>query len=453
MLGGSRAEGVSLDMAAVLKVTNPFTREVHELQEASDVGRLFEDAKRQFVLWRDKSVVQRVEALSRAFGLFSERSDEMATLISQEMGKPISLARVEVDRVIEEWQYMLRNAETFLEPEKVDSVEIHYAPLGVVAVISPWNFPMLLALRGIVPALLAGNAVLFKPSELSPRSGVRIAEILSKLTPLVLVVGGKEVGAKVVDQPVAAIAFTGSTAVGKAIARQASESMKRVLLELGGLDAAVVLADADVSFAAREIVRANARNSGQVCNAVKRALVHESIYERFVTQACEAARELVYGDPLDPNTDIGPLVSEHQLERVRGFLADAVSQGAQAFSVPVPSQGLFFPQTLLTHVPKNARLMHEEPFGPLLPIVPFSSEEEAIEVANATRFGLTASVWTADSNKAKRIAFRLDVGMVRLNSHAAMHSGIPWGGCKESGIGRMKTKEGLREFTNVKVVG
>ncbi len=440
-------------MAAVLKVTNPFTREVHELQEASDVERLFDDAKRQFVPWRDKSVTQRVEALSRALGTFSERGDEMATLISQEMGKPISLARVEVDRVIEEWQYMLQNAENFLEPEKVDSVEIHYAPLGVVAVISPWNFPMLLPLRGIVPALLAGNAVLFKPSELSPRAGIRIAEILSDLAPLVLVVGGKEVGAKVVDQPVAAVAFTGSTAVGKAIARQASESMKRVLLELGGLDAAIVFPDADMSSTAREIVRANARNSGQVCNAVKRALIHESIYERFVTQACEAARELVYGDPLDPKTDIGPLVSEHQLERVKGFLNDAVSKGARAFAVPVPSQGLFFPQTILTHVPKDARILHEEPFGPLLPIVPFSSEEQAIEVANDTRFGLTASVWTADSNKAKRIAARLDVGMVRLNSHAAMHSGIPWGGCKESGIGRMKTKEGLREFTNVKVVG
>ncbi len=440
-------------MAAAFRVTNPFTRESQEMQEASDVERLFDDARQQFVLWSDKPVAHRVQALNQAFGAFSERRDEMAMVIAQEMGKPISLAKAEVDRVVEEWGYMLENAEAFLEPEKVNSVEIHFAPLGVVAVISPWNFPMLLPLRGIIPALLAGNAVLFKPSELSPRAGIRIAEILSQVAPLVLVVGGKDIGAKVVELPVAAIAFTGSTAVGKAIARQASNSMKRVLLELGGLDAAIVLPDADVVSAAREIVGANARNSGQVCNAVKRALVHESIYDSFVAAACEASRMLVYGDPLDPNTDVGPLVSQHQLERVKVFLDDALSKGAQAFSVAAPSQGFFFPQTILTHVPKEARLLHEEPFGPLLPILPFSSEEQAIEIANDTRFGLTASVWTTDVDKAKRIAARLDVGMVRINTHSVMPSGIPWGGCKESGIGRMKTKEGLREFTNVKVVG
>jgi acyl-CoA reductase-like NAD-dependent aldehyde dehydrogenase len=436
-----------------LKVTNPFTGEVYEVQEATDVGRLFEDARERFARWRDEPVAQRVQTLKQALDVFSSRRDEMATSISQEMGKPIALAKAEIERAIEEWRYMLDNAESFLEPEKVDSVEIHFAPLGVVAVISPWNFPVLLPLRGIVPALLAGNAVLFKPSEFSPGTAIRVAEILSECAPLVPVVGGKDVGAQVVELPVAAIVFTGSTSVGKAIASKASHSMKRVLLELGGLDAAIVLADADVSPAAREIVRANARNSGQVCNAVKRVLVHESIYEKFVTEACEASRALVYGDPLYPSTDVGPLVSKPQLDRVKSFLDDAVAKGAKTFSVPVPSRGFFFPQTILTHVPSDARLLHEEPFGPLLPIVPFSSEEQAIQIANDTRFGLTASVWTVDSSKAKKIAARLDVGMVRHNSHAAMHSGIPWGGCKESGIGRMKTKEGLREFANVKVVG
>jgi acyl-CoA reductase-like NAD-dependent aldehyde dehydrogenase len=304
-----------------------------------------------------------------------------------------------------------------------------------------------------VPALLAGNAVVFKPSELSPLIGMRIAGIMGEDVPLVVAVGGKELGAQIVEMPVAAVAFTGSTAVGKAIAREASNSMKRVLLELGGLDAAIVLSDADVPFAANEIVRANARNSGQVCNAVKRVLVHESIYEGFVEKAIETARSLIYGDPLDPRTEVGPLVSHSQRERVRGFLEDAISKGAKPHSVSAPARGFFFPQTILTHVPKEAKLLQEEPFGPLLPILSFSSEEEAIQMANDTRFGLTASVWSGDSIKAKRIAHLLDVGMVRHNSHAAMHSGIPWGGCKESGIGRMKTKEGLREFTNVKVVG
>jgi acyl-CoA reductase-like NAD-dependent aldehyde dehydrogenase len=347
---------------------------------------------------------------------------------------------------------MLSNAEKFLEPEHVDGAEIHFDPLGVVAVISPWNLPLLLPLRAIIPALLAGNTVICKPSELSPRVGLFLAEILSPDAPLFVATGGRALGAQLVELPVRAIAFTGSTAVGKAIARESASSLKRVILELGGLDAAIVLADADVSRAACEIVKANARNTGQVCNAAKRALVDESIYQRFCDEAIQAARKLVYGDPLHEKTDVGPLVSKTQSERVESFLADALAQGAKATQVEVPRQGFLFPQTILTQVPPTARLLREEPFGPLLPVLPFSTEEQAISMANDTPFGLTASVWTSDVCAFKRIADRLEVGLVRHNTHAAMQSGIPWGGAKESGIGRMKTKEGLREFTNVKAV-
>jgi acyl-CoA reductase-like NAD-dependent aldehyde dehydrogenase len=214
-----------------------------------------------------------------------------------------------------------------------------------------------------------------------------------------------------------------------------------------------VLADADVSHAAAGIVKANVSNTGQVCNAAKRALVHESVYEQFCNESIQAAQKLVYGDPLHEKTDIGPLVSQAQYERVQSFLADALAQGARAFKVDVPKQGFLFPQTILTKVPPTARLLHEEPFGPLLPVLPFSTEREAIMMANDTPFGLTASVWTSDASAFKRIAGQLEVGLVRHNTHAAMQSGIPWGGAKESGLGRMKTKEGLREFTNVKAVG
>jgi acyl-CoA reductase-like NAD-dependent aldehyde dehydrogenase len=180
--------------------------------------------------------------------------------------------------------------------------------------------------------------------------------------------------------------------------------------------------------------------------------VHADVYDEFVRIARTAAQTLVYGDPLDEKTDVGPLVSKTQHDRVKEFLEDAQSRGAKVFSVDVSSQGYLFPQRILTDVPLEARLLREEPFGPLLPIIPFTTDEEAIRIANGTPYGLTASVWSKDATRARTIATQLEVGLVRHNTHAAMHSGIPWGGCKESGVGRMKTKEGLREFTDVRVV-
>jgi acyl-CoA reductase-like NAD-dependent aldehyde dehydrogenase len=435
-----------------MKITNPYTLEVREVHETSSIEGVFNQAQCAASEWSSRSVSDRVAALRAVRDSFEMRREELAAGISDEVGKPLSLSRFELERALEEWDYMLSHAEEFLKPEVVDGAEICFAALGVVAVISPWNFPLLLPLRGIIPALLAGNSVLFKPSELSPCLGIALAKLFEGVAPLYVVIGGKAAGAEVVRLPVRAIAFTGSTAVGKSIAREAATSLKRVILELGGLDAAIVLPDADVDTAAAEIVRNNARNSGQVCNAVKRALVHERIYERFVRTAKTVSGELVYGDPRDQRTEVGPLVSQVQYERVQSFLDDAIGKGATPHTRQIPSHGFLFAQVLLTDVPQSARLLKEEPFGPLLPILPFSSEEEAIRLANDTSFGLSASVWTGDGAAAKRIAAKLDVGLVRLNAHAAMKSGLPWGGAKESGVGRMKTKEGLREFTNIKVV-
>lgn len=435
-----------------MQVTNPYTLESYEVPETTDLLGVFDRASKAYSTWRDVSVSERVARLQIALASLVARRDSVVTLMAEEMGKPISQGRLEFERTLEEWSYMLSHAERFLEPEVVAGARVVFDPLGVVAVVSPWNFPLLLPLRGVIPALLSGNAVICKPSELSPRVGIVLGEILGPQAPFFVVTGGKELGASVVALPVRAVAFTGSTAVGKAIARECSASLKRVLLELGGLDAAIVLADADIAKAAHDIVRANARNTGQVCNAVKRVLVHDSVYEQFTKKAVEFSQTLCYGDPLMETTEVGPLVSKTQYSRVTEYLADACSKGAKEHRVSVSPRGFLFPQTILTHVPLTAKLLHEEPFGPLLPILPFSTEEDAIRIANDTTYGLTASVWTADMGAFARISEKLEVGLVRHNTHAAMQSGIPWGGCKESGIGRMKTKEGLREFTNIKVV-
>lgn len=417
-----------------------------------DAQVAYERAARGASEWRRLSVLERVGALKGVHEQVATRREEFARALSAEMGKPISAARIEVQRALEEWQYLLDHAPAFLEPEPCEGGEVQFAPLGVVAVISPWNFPVLLPLRALVPALLAGNGVVFKPSELTLQTGALVGSVFAPDVPVCTVTGGKELGAAVVRTPVSAVAFTGSTAVGKAIAREAASTLKRLVLELGGLDAAIVLADADLEATAHDVVRANVRNAGQVCNAIKRVFVDQRVHDHFVQLLSAASRRVIYGDPADERTEVGPIVSRAQWERVRGFLDDALQCGAQMVQVAGELSAPFFPQTILTQVPPSAKLLSEEPFGPLLPVVPFTHEDEAVRRANETRFGLTASVWTCDSAAFRRIAAQLEVGIVRHNTHAALGPGIPWGGCKESGLGRMKTKEGLREFTNVRVV-
>jgi acyl-CoA reductase-like NAD-dependent aldehyde dehydrogenase len=435
-----------------LTVVNPFTLEVSEVSGCEDPRPLYTQAKQLGVAWSSLPVSERVAALQPAYEALVAQTQQLALTISTEMGKPITQARLEIERTAEEFGYMLEHAQDFLAPEPLELGEIHYAPLGVVAVISPWNFPILLPLRGIVPALLAGNSVIFKPSELTPKSGLALSGLFSPTTPLVTAVGDKSLGAQVTRLPVAAICFTGSTDVGKEIAQVAAHDLKRLQLELGGLDAAIVMADADLASSASAIITTNARNCGQACNSIKRVYVHEQVFASFVEHARKALFSLRYGDPLSETTDIGPLVSASQYARVKSFLDDALATGAKAISAAAPKQGYLFPQTILTGLSSSAKLLSEEPFGPLLPVIPFKTEAEAISLANSTRYGLTASIWTKDPPTARRLALQLDVGIARHNTHAPLPSGYPWGGSKQSGLGRMKCKEGLRELTNIKVI-
>ena len=373
------------------------------------------------------------------------------------MGKPIRLARIEVERTIAEFSYSLQHAAAWLAQEPAPQGYVRYDPLGVVAVISPWNFPLMLPLRGIVPALLAGNTVLFKPSELTPRTAAAFVTCFTKHLapcPLIPIYGDKPLGAALVNLPVSAVAFTGSTIVGKKIAASAANSLKHLSLELGGLDAAIVLDDAEISTAAVGIVKGNTANSGQVCSAAKRAFVLRSQFESFVAQAVKACQALRLGDPLDENTDIGPLVSEIQLQRVQSFVDDLVARGGKILcgGKRAPRKGFFFEPTIAIDIPKGARILSEEPFGPILPIVSVASVDEAVERANETDYGLTASIWTGNLSLAESLAGRLQVGSVSINAHVPGGPGTPWGGAKQSGLGRAKTKEGLREFTNVKFV-
>ena len=449
-----------------MQTQNPVTEERSEYNETSlsDIPTKFDAAAAALVSWSQTSIAERVTFLNSLVAVLKQNESTLAQLITSEMGKPIVRSRMEVTRAIEEILYLVRHGEEFLTPETVSDhtaarAQVRFDALGVVGVISPWNFPIMLPLRSLVPALFAGNAVLFKPSELTPRCGTGLAKLVQEALrehseSLQLIIGGKEHGQALMAQPIALVSFTGSTVVGKQIAADASKRLTRVLLELGGLDAAIVLADVDVDKTAKALVASNAANAGQVCNALKRVYVHQSIEQPLLEALTKYSQELRSGDPGDESTTLGPIVSAKQLERVERFVVDAVKKGATVCSggQRVDRPGFYYKHTVLSDVNDSMDLLHEEPFGPVLPVIPIQNWEEGVRAANSTRYGLTGSVWTQDVALAEKIATLLDVGLVSINAHSAGGPGTPWGGAKESGIGRMKTKEGLREFTNVKLV-
>jgi acyl-CoA reductase-like NAD-dependent aldehyde dehydrogenase len=442
-----------------MQVVNPYTEEESQLRETplDEIPQLFAKAAHDFFAWRETPLHERVAKLRIVYNELVSTQKTFAETIGREMGKPIKHARIEMERTLEEFDYSLLHAEEWLRPHKLESGTVFFEPLGVTAVISPWNFPLLLPLRGIVPALIAGNSVLFKPSELSSRTALEFEHIFKRVSrdiPFFTIYGGRDRGEALTALPLRLIAFTGSTATGKAIAKLASETLTHTLLELGGLDAAIVLEDADLDLAARECVHRNANNSGQVCNAVKRVYVAAAIYDQLLARMTEYSTQLKMGDPLHADTDLGPLVSKPQLLRAQTFLDDAISRGALAVTgMPgYGGKGYFMRHTILVNVNPASKLLMEEPFGPILPVIPFRTVDEAIAKANDTIYGLTASVWTDNRALADSIAAKLEVGTVGINCHVAGGPGAPWGGTKQSGIGRMKTKAGMREFTNVKFV-
>lgn len=441
----------------MITTINPTTGEQRRFP-AVDPGKLpqfYDRAAAAFGNWSSLPLPQRIERLRPALAKLEAQREDFALRISTEMGKPLAQARIEIDRSIEEFGYTLSHAEQWLAEEPVATGVVRFDPLGVVGVICPWNFPVLLPLRSIVPALVAGNCVLFKPSELTPDNGLALGELFELDAGVMqTVIGDKALGAELVKLPLRAICFTGSTEVGRAINVSAASRFIRVILELGGLDAAIVLGDCDIESTAAEIVRRNAGNSGQTCNSIKRVYVEEQIYPAFLEAAASFSRNLRLGDPLDETTDMGPLVSQAQLDRVERFAKDALERGAHAHSGGKvrKSPGFFFEHTVFSGVPDEAALLHDEPFGPLLPILPVKNWQEGVQRANATVYGLMSSVWTADQRLAREVADRLEVGTACINNHLAGPAGTPWGGTKSSGVGRMKTREGLREFTNTKLV-
>ncbi len=424
-----------------------------------DIAGILAKARAAQAIWSASRISDRIDAIRAVKDRILDRGEEIVRTLRTECGKPEGEAwTAEVIPNADLVDHWVEHIETLLAPEEVHldamtypgkSGVIHAVPRGLIALITPWNFPVAIPLRTLVPALLAGNAVAFKPSEHSPRAGALVAKLFEGLVPqglLALLQGGADVGRALVDAGVDLVVFTGSVATGRRIAVAAAEKLVPVSLELGGKDAAIVLDDADLERTARGLVWGAFNNAGQNCASIERVYVDRKIAKPLLDRMVELTRGL------DPERDLSPLTTRPQLEIVKRHVAEAEAAGAKIVCGGKPTgHGLGFEPTVVEISPDNEKtaLMEDETFGPVLPVVTVDNEEDALRRANASRYGLTASVWTKKTDRGEALAGRLRAGVVTVNNHGftAALAAAPWSGVGESGYGITNSRHAVREFT------
>ena len=445
-----------------LEVLEPATEQILDTiprAGVDEVDAAVAAAKAAFPAWRAVAPSDRARLLRRVVAVMEEHHEELAVLEARNAGKPIGSARGEIGMAIEVFRYFAGaverpHGETIPVSGGVAFTE--RAPLGVVGLITPWNFPLNIACWKMAPALAAGNTVVLKPAELTPLTALRFAELvleagLPEGVVNVVVGTGREAGRALVDHPdVAKIAFTGSTTVGREIAQRAAATIKRVTLELGGKSANVVFADADVEAAAKAAPWAVFDNAGQDCCARSRILVERSAVDDFLSHLQGAVEAIRVGDPLDPATEMGPLISAAQRESVSAFVDGGAEVAIQGSAPDGP--GFWFPPTVLWPVPLDHPAVVDEIFGPVAVIVPFDTEAEAIALANDTIYGLSGSIWTRDGAKALRVARAVESGNLSINSNSSVRVNTPFGGFKQSGYGRELGPHATDAYTEVKTI-
>jgi acyl-CoA reductase-like NAD-dependent aldehyde dehydrogenase len=422
--------------------------------------------------WAQLSLPDRARYLREAAEVLLEDLDEIAELLTREQGKPRTESyTMELIPTIDLLHWCADQGPEILADEKVPYPQLFlktkrsffsYEPIGVVGVIAPWNYPWSIPFGEVAIALMAGNGVVLKPASLTPLLGERIRETFEKAglpEGLVRVVhGGGAVGGALAESSAGKIFFTGSVEVGRRVGEACAKHMKGSVLELGGKDPQIVCADADLANAVSGAVWGGFANAGQTCSGIERSYVVRDVADRFLEGVVRETERLTVGDPLDWNTEIGPMVSAEQFDTVQELVDDALANGAERLTGgprEVPGfSGRFIAPTVLTGVSDEMRIMQEEIFGPVLPIVTVDSEEEAVARANGSRFGLGSSIWTRDRAKGERMARRVEAGMVWINDHSYSHGACQcsWGGVKESGLGRSHSKFGFYECVNVKLV-
>ena len=440
-----------------LPVTDSYTEQVfasYRTASRSDVDLAVRSARAAFAQWSQTPLAERVAAVRRIAAALRERSDAIAQVISREVGMPAKLAaRIQAGAPIAAWDCYANLALDVEWERRVGHSVVQQLPVGVAACITPWNYPLHQITGKVAPALLAGCTVVLKPSELAPSSAFLLAQAVAQaglpLGVFNLVHGsGPEVGEALVGHPeVDLVSFTGSTRAGQRIAAVAGQDIKRLALELGGKSAAVLLPDADLAAAVKATLGGCFLNSGQTCSATTRLLVPRDRAQQAAHLAAELAPSWRMGDPADPATRLGPLISAAQREKVRALVDVALAEGAERVTRdgPLPPHGFFFPPTVLHQVTPGMAIAREEVFGPVLVILAYDSVDEAVAIANGTDYGLAATVWAATPAAALPVAQRLRAGQVDING-APFNPQAPFGGFKRSGIGRENGRFGIEEF-------
>ena len=467
--GYINGEWVGDNTESRFEVTNAYTNEV--ISTLPEMGKketndAIEAANIAWPNWRNKTAKERAAILKKWFDLIMENQEDLAILMTAEQGKPIAEARGEVGYGASfiEW-FAEEGKRTYGEviptPSNDRRIIVIKQPIGVVAAITPWNFPIAMITRKCAPALAAGCPVVIKPASETPLSALAIAELADQAGipkgVLNVVVGTKasEIGAALTDSPIVRkLSFTGSTAVGKILTRNCADTMKKVSMELGGNAPFIVFDDADLDSAVSGALISKFRNTGQTCVCSNRILVQEGIYDEFVTRLADSVKTLNVGNGMEEGINQGPLISQKALDKVKDHISDAVDRGAVivAGGKPHQSGGTMFEPTVISNVDSSMKVASEETFGPLAPIFKFSTEQEAIDMANDTEFGLASYFYTSNVNRIWRVSEALEYGMVGVNEGVISNEVAPFGGVKESGLGREGSHYGIDDFLELKYI-
>lgn len=446
-----------------IEVVNPATGEAFATAPDCSKQQLDETvaaAQEAFKTWKNTSIEERQAAVRKAADILAEHAGELSRLFTKEQGRPVDMAYMEIEGSATWMKAVAEMAPPIEVAEDSDEqfVETRYVPLGVICAIAPWNFPVNLSMWKIAPALLAGNTVVLKPSPFTPLCTLKIGKLFQEAFPpgvFNVITGGDDLGPMMTSHPgFAKISFTGSSATGKKVMESASKDLKRVTLELGGNDAAIVMPDVDLDEVAEKIFFGAFFNTAQICVATKRLYVHHSIYDDLRDRLAAIAKATKVGDGSDQGTNLGPIQNKRQFDRVMNLLDDAKDSGLTLLSgSDIPeNDGYFVPVTIVDNPPEDSRVVQEEAFGPILPMMKFDEVDDVIDRANDSEYGLAGAVWSKDTDKAIEIARQIETGTVWINQNLMLRPDTPFGGHKHSGLGVENGMEGLLEYMQPQVI-